>query len=166
MMRFFLLFIFILSILFVGELTAPVQVQFIVPFTEAIAHLSAGLIHLFDEKIISQGVEIINAEKGFAVSIQAGCNGIEAAIVLIAAMLAFPATWTSKLIGIVIGFMSVQILNILRIISLFYLGQWSYDAFNWAHLYIWQALIMLDVLVVFLIWLKYTPRAQNDDFAK
>ena len=27
--------------------------------------------------------------------------------------------------------------------------------FEWAHLYIWQALIMLDVFIVFILWIKY-----------
>jgi hypothetical protein len=48
-----------------------------------------------------------------------------------------------------------------RVISLFYLGQWDYQIFEWAHLYVWQALIMLDVLVVWLIWVRTLPRAQD-----
>ena len=51
----------------------------------------------------------------------------------------------------------VQVANILRIISLFYLGQWRMDAFEFAHLYLWQGLIMLDVLVVWLIWVRAMP---------
>jgi exosortase/archaeosortase family protein len=51
----------------------------------------------------------------------------------------------------------VQALNVLRVISLFYLGQWSASAFEWAHLYVWQALIMLDVLVVWLVWIRTLP---------
>ena len=33
--------------------------------------------------------------------------------------------------------------------------------FEWAHLYVWQALIMLDVLVVWLIWVRTLPRADD-----
>ena len=40
---------------------------------------------------------------GFAVSIEAGCNGVEATIVLVAAILAFPAPWKRKLVGLAIG---------------------------------------------------------------
>lgn len=161
MQRFFIVFILILMVLFFGELSLPIQTQIIMPFTETIAKISAWLVQRFDDKVIFRGVEIINTETGFAVSIQAGCNGIEAALTLIAAMLAFPASWRAKLIGIIIGFISVQLLNIIRIISLFYLGQWNLEIFNWAHLYIWQALIMLDVLVVFLIWLNAMPLAKT-----
>ena len=55
---------------------------------------------------------------------------------------------THVAIGLVAGVVAVQGLNIIRIISLFYLGQWNREVFEWAHLYVWQALIMLDVLVV------------------
>ena len=40
------------------------------------------------------------SSNGFAVSIEAGCNGVEATIVLIAAMLAFPAPWKHMLVGL------------------------------------------------------------------
>jgi exosortase/archaeosortase family protein len=53
----------------------------------------------------------------------------------------------------------VQGLNIVRVISLFYLGQWSIDVFDFAHQYVWQALIMLDVLIVWLLWVRTLPRA-------
>ena len=60
------------------------------------------------------------------------------------------------------GILAVQGLNVVRVISLFYLGQWNYQVFEWAHLYVWQALIMLDVLVVWLIWVRTLPREPGD----
>jgi exosortase H (IPTLxxWG-CTERM-specific) len=92
------------------------------------------------------------------VTILAGCNGIEAMIVLLAAIVAFPAPWKHKLIGLIVGVAAIQVLNLVRIVSLFYLGQWSPTAFEWAHLYVWQVLIMLDALIVFLVWLRSLPR--------
>ncbi len=158
MLRFFIVFLLIQGVLFAAELLRPVQEYLIVPFTSTIARLSAWIVHLFDDRVISYGVIIRNVDNGFAVSIQAGCNGVEASIVLIAAMLAFPAPWKHRLIGIAVGFLTVQLMNLLRIISLFYIGQWDKTAFEWAHLYIWQALIMLDVLIVFLVWLRFLPK--------
>jgi exosortase H (IPTLxxWG-CTERM-specific) len=73
-------------------------------------------------------------------------------------MLAFPAPGKHRVIGILAGLCAVQALNIVRVISLFYLGQWNIKAFEWAHLYLWQALIMLDVLIVWLIWIRTLPR--------
>ena len=53
---------------------------------------------------------------------------------------------------------AVQAANLLRVISLYYLGQWNMEAFEFAHLYLWQALIMLDVLVVWLLWIRAVAR--------
>ena len=72
-----------------------------------------------------------------------------------------PSPFKSKIIGFVIGFFAIQALNLVRIISLFYLGQWSMVAFEWFHLYLWQALIILDALVVWLIWLRTLPRPER-----
>lgn len=157
MLRFFILFIVILVTLFAAELTQPVQSAVILPWTEALVRISVGLITTFDSHVAAFGKILQSTANGFAVSVEAGCNGIEAAIVLIAAMLAFPAPWKHRLIGIVVGLSAVQMLNIVRVISLFYLGQWNMKAFEWAHLYLWQALIMLDVLIVWLVWIRTLP---------
>ena len=113
-------------------------------------------MQLFDGSIISHDRILQSSTSGFGVSIEAGCNGVEAAIILIAGMLAFPSSLKLKLAGI--GIVAVQGVNLLRIISLFYLGQWNYQAFEFAHLYLWQALIMLDVLVVWLLWIRAVAR--------
>jgi exosortase H (IPTLxxWG-CTERM-specific) len=157
MVRFFILFVVILVTLFAAELTPPLQSAVVLPWTEALVRICAGLIMLFDSHVVAFGKILQSTSNGFAVSVEAGCNGIEAAIILIAAMLAFPAPWKHRVIGILAGLSSVQALNIVRVISLFYLGQWNGQAFEWAHLYLWQALIMLDVLIVWLIWIRLLP---------
>ncbi len=162
MIRFFLLFLLIQAVLFGGELTAPAQAYFVMPWTNFLATISAGLVKFFDPNVLVIGKVVQSTSNGFAVSIEAGCNGVEATIVLVAAMLAFPAPWKNKIIGLVIGVIAVQGLNIVRIISLFYLGQWNYEVFEWAHLYVWQALIMLDVLIVWLLWVRTLPKGKRD----
>ena len=157
MLRFFILFIVILVTLFAAELTQPVQSAVVLPWSAALVHISVGLITLFDSHVAAFGKILQNTTNGFAVSVEAGCNGIEAAIVLVAAMLAFPAPWKHRVIGILAGLSAVQVLNIVRVISLFYIGQWNMKVFEWAHLYLWQALIMLDVLIVWLVWIRMLP---------
>lgn len=142
--------------MFALELTPPGQ-TLVHPWAALLAGFSASLIAPFDPGIVSYGNVIQNPANGFGVAIEAGCNAVEACIVLAAAMLAFPAPWRHKLPGLALGMVAVQAVNILRIISLFYLGQWRMDAFEFAHLYLWQGFIMLDVLVVWLIWMRAMP---------
>jgi exosortase H (IPTLxxWG-CTERM-specific) len=158
MIRFFILFLVLQAGLFGFELTPWAQEWFVVPWTSRLAAISAGIVKIFDSDVLAQGKVLQSVSNGFAVSIEAGCNGVEATIVLVAAILAFPASWKHKLIGLIVGIVAVQGLNIVRVISLFYLGQWNFNAFEWAHLYVWQALIMLDVMVVWLLWVRTLPR--------
>jgi exosortase H (IPTLxxWG-CTERM-specific) len=159
MVRFFVWFLVLQAALFGLELTPWAQQWFVIPWTNTLAAISAGIVTLFDPQVLANGKVLQNTRNGFAVSIEAGCNGVEATIVLVAAIFAFPASWKRKLIGLAIGIIAVQGLNIVRVISLFYLGQWNFSVFEWAHLYIWQALIMLDVMIVWLLWVRTLPRA-------
>jgi len=160
MIRFFVLFTVLLVGLFTLEILQPAEEYVILPFTSFIADVSVWILQMFDDSVESYKNVIRNSVTGFGVRIERGCNGVEAVIILFAAIFSFPAPFKNKMIGFVIGFFAIQILNLVRIISLFYLGQWNQVAFEWFHLYLWQALIILDALVVWLIWLRTLPQAK------
>jgi exosortase H (IPTLxxWG-CTERM-specific) len=174
MLRFAVLFVVYLGTLFFLNVLKPVQDHVITPFTSGLAWICTSLIHLFDSAAQVSG-KVISSGTGWAVSIEPGCNGVEAVIILASAVFAFPAPWKHRLIGFIAGFFAIQGLNVVRIISLFYIGLWEHNKcmalppgtechttwFDWFHLYLWQALIILDALVVWLIWLRYLPRDQG-----
>ena len=158
MYRFIAVFLVCLLVLFALELWQPVQDGAIMPFTSGIAHVSVWIMQMFDHGVVARGNDILDANTGGGIEIVAGCNGVEAVLILVSAILAFPAPWKNKLIGIALGFLAIQTLNLVRIISLYYLQRWSMAWFDWFHLYLWQALIILDALVFWLIWLRWLPR--------
>ena len=157
MPRFLAIFVLLLALAFGLELTPWAQTFVVVPWTDTVARVSGALMRTFDASITTSGNVIGSSISPFAVAIEAGCNGVEASLVLVAAMLAFPAPWQHRLAGIAIGVATVQVLNVIRVVTLFYLGRWNVHVFEWAHLYVWQALIMLDVLIVWVIWVKMAP---------
>ena len=160
MLRFFLIFLGSQLLLFGVELMQPVQQHVVLPWTAFLAKLCVMLVTLFDANAAAMGKVLWNPTTGFGVSIEPGCNGIEACIVLFAAVVAFPTDLWHKVWGLLLGFLAVQGLNVVRVISLFYLGQWNDTAFRVAHEYLWQGLIMLDVLIVWLLWVRRaSPRA-------
>ena len=156
--RFLVVFSIVLTVLFYVELLNFVQNSVVMPWTEFLAFFSASILHLLDSTVHSYGVLIINNQTGNGVKIEPGCNGVEAFIVLVAAILAYPSQWYDKLQGIVIGFFAIELLNVVRVMTLFYLSQWDKSIFEFAHLYLWQALIMLDALIFWLIWLRLLAR--------
>ena len=165
MLRFAILFSVLVVALFAAELT-PLGQQFVVdPWTALVARTASAAMGSFDPGVFAVGPTIVQATNGFAVTILAGCNGIEAMIVLAAALLAYPAPLKHKLLGLAAGIVAIQALNLVRIGSLFYIGQWNREVFEWAHLYAWQVLIMLDALIVWLLWLKTLPASSPSRFA-
>jgi exosortase H (IPTLxxWG-CTERM-specific) len=159
MRRFFLVFVSLQLLLFAIELTQPVQFYLILPWTALLARGCVTIVTLFDSHAAAVGKVLWNPATGFGVSIEPGCNGIEACIILFAAIVAFPSSWKHRAWGLSLGFVAVQLLNMIRVISLFYLGQWNADMFRIAHEFLWQGLIMLDVLVVWLLWVRASPRS-------
>ncbi len=158
MARFFLLFLGLQLTLFGVNMLAWVQQHVVLPWTALLARACVALVMVWDSQAAAAGKVLWNMQTGFGVSIEPGCNGIEACIVLAAAVLAFPARWQHKLWGLAVGMFAVQGLNVVRVISLFYLGQWNMAVFDFAHEFLWQALIMLDVLVAWLLWVRVAGR--------
>lgn len=156
--RFLFVFLIVQAILFTVELLQPIRDTVINPFTASLAWISGKLMAIFDSQVHTQGIYIQSLRNDFILRIEAGCNGVEPMIILTAAIVAFAATFKQKLIGLVLGFVGIQGINIIRIISLFYIGQWSMVAYEWAHLYIWQALILIDAFVIWILWVRYLHR--------
>jgi exosortase H (IPTLxxWG-CTERM-specific) len=84
-----------------------------------------------------------------------GCSGADATFILVSAILVYPTSIRAKLLGVAVGFIAVQGLNVIRIITLYQLNIYSEQLFGFAHAYLWQGLLMLDVLVFLLLWLRW-----------
>lgn len=161
MLRFSIIFIILFLSLFGLEIYGPVREAVILPFTSGIASFCSWLVQIFDPNVIAESDKLKDKATGIGIQIAPGCNGVEALIIMFSAIVAFPSPWLYKLKGIALGFIAIQGLNTVRIISLFYLLQWDRAWFDWFHLYLWQALIILDALVVWLVWLRYLPKNKS-----
>ena len=149
--RFVFLFILIGSVVYGLIHIALIREHLIVPFTVGITQFSAWLIQLCGGQVWLYSNTL--SMPGFALQILDSCNGLEASIILWAAILAFPAPWSYKFKGLIIGTLAIQSLNILRIISLLYLGAYQEEWFDGIH-QLWSFLMMLDIVIVFLIWIR------------
>lgn len=127
-------------------------------FSRALVWLSHGLIGMCGGRTILQGA-ILRAPGGFAVEMRDGCNAVNVTILLWAAVLAFPAPWKLKAWGLAGGSLVIQVLNLVRFVTLFYIGQYSRTWFDFAHGYLWECLLVLDTLVVFWLWVTRVFRA-------
>lgn len=121
-----------------------------------LATASAHLIRLFGGVCVQTAAVLSNPARSFALEVRDGCNGVNVVVLLWAAIVAYPSNWRWKLVGLGGGLTAIQLLNLLRLISLFYLGQYSAPLFEFAHLYLWETLIILDAIVVFRFWSRGT----------
>ena len=132
-------------------LTPPVRVADL-HFSRMLVQVSHLLIRCFGGHAAARGTVLETATGNFAVEMQDGCNGVNVTILLWSAILAFPASWKKKGLGLTAGTLLILALNTVRFISLFYLGQYSWSWFEFAHVYLWESLLMLDTLFIFGVW--------------
>lgn len=135
-----------------GFLLTPFARPAVARFSTGLVSVSRTLIGVAGGRATAAGTVLSSPANGFAVEMKDGCNGIDVMVLLWSAVLAFPATWAMKAVGLLIGSAAIQGVNFLRFISLFYLGQYNTALFEFAHLYLWETLIMVDALVVFWLW--------------
>ncbi len=153
MKRFLLFFIGALAAgIFVLTLP-PVKHVVSEPWGTVLAAATHWLVSLWDGEISQTGNVLRDARTGFAVSVDAECNGVDAVVVLWAAIIAFPATYLRRALGLLLGLVLIQSLNLIRIMSLLYLGSWNQAVFTWVHHNLWQGLMILGVMLTFMLWL-------------
>ena len=156
LVRFFVL----LLVLYTLTVLKPVDAHVIAPFTRGLTAVSASILNAMGEGVTRNGTII--AGGGFAVDIKNGCNGVEAMLFLCAAMLAFDAPLKMRIAGILLASFGVQLLNLIRIVTLFLLGRHRREWFETFHLAIWQSVIFGAAVLMFIIW---TSRVQRQNAA-
>jgi exosortase/archaeosortase family protein len=96
----------------------------------------------------------------FAFQIVDICTAIMPMMIFTAAILAFPSRLIEKILGLGLGMIGIFIINEVRLISLFYIGIYAPAIFDTTHLLVWQSLMILFALGLWLLWAyKYVRTA-------
>jgi exosortase H (IPTLxxWG-CTERM-specific) len=149
-------FVLLLIVFYLIVASRPVNDAVIVPFTAGIASVSGRILAGIGEPIRVTGTVIHSGT--FSVNIENGCNGVETALLLAAAVLAFPAGWRQRLIGFLLGFVAIQVLNLIRVVSLVWIGTHRPALFDSSHTVIWQSAVVLFGVLLFLFWASRQTR--------
>ncbi len=123
------------------------------PLALAFAAVSGFILNLLSLKATTSGT-VLQVE-GFAARIDDVCTGIFVVAIYISAVMAYPSRAKEKLKGILLGASVILSLNLIRVVSLMYIGRYFPSFFEVAHLLIWQSLIIFAAL---LIWIYWTER--------
>lgn len=123
-------------------------------YTRALVRITAALLSALHVPSSCSG-SIIHLP-AISLDVRFGCNGLEAVMIYAVAILAFPASWKRKIAGITLGFLIIQVINILRIVGLAYAGVYFRDIFHYIHLYVAQGIMIAIALGTFFMYLAFT----------
>jgi exosortase H (IPTLxxWG-CTERM-specific) len=121
------------------------------------AELVYEVLRLFSDKARLEGRGIVFFDH-FPVAIIDECTGVYEAVLLSAALLAFPASWGKTAIGFLLGLPLIYALNLARIVLLLCVGRWLPGAFELMHVYFWQVTMIAMVSGLWLAWVIWVVR--------
>lgn len=123
------------------------------------ATLSTEILNVFGEDANTYGTSI--RSKRYSVDIRHGCDAIEPSALFLAAVLAFPAPLRSKIPGLIIGTLVLAIINLTRIVTLFYTGIYFPKWFQTVHVDVWQPVFILLSLTLWVLWAWWATKDPN-----
>jgi exosortase H (IPTLxxWG-CTERM-specific) len=152
-LRFLSLFALIFGVCyFIFGILEGVRNGLIKPYTALIAKSIAAVINLFGAGAIADGTVVQSAN--FSLNIAMGCDGVEATCLFLAGVMAFPTTWRARLIGLAIGIPLIQLINLARLVGLFYAGIYLPSMVEQIHVYVAQSIVILLSTAILIYWLE------------
>jgi exosortase H (IPTLxxWG-CTERM-specific) len=124
----------------------------LVPFLSFNARVSSFVANLFGGSAAADGVILSSGGNSYELIVE--CTSIIPTAILISAVLAWPSSLTQKFIGIAMGSAALFLVNIVRILTLLYVGSAFPDFLDIAHFYVWQALLVLLTVGLWLLWVS------------
>jgi exosortase family protein XrtM len=154
--RFFLLFIlFFILLQSLYTLTRPYTTDLIV-YRLSAGISSSAINWMTPEEETTHEYDLILSKKEPVVLIGQSCDGMVGLLLLVCAMLAFPSGWKRKGLGVLISIPCLTLINILRIMTLYYLYKYHRGSAQLVHLYVWQPVYIFSAVLFFFIWIPRT----------
>jgi exosortase H (IPTLxxWG-CTERM-specific) len=141
-------------------LALPVYIGFLEgPASIAIARATGFVLRVFGTKVQVAGAVV--SSSAFSMEVIAACTGVYATIIYLAAVLAFPCRLSRKVLGVAFGVPTILAVNMVRMVSLFYIGMALPQHFEVAHLFFWQALMIIAAVLTWLFWAQRMAHART-----
>jgi exosortase family protein XrtM len=104
------------------------------------------------EHVVVNGTELTSPSVSF--SVVSGCEGMGGVLLIISAICAAKVRLRGKLTGVLYGVTFIYLLNILRIVGLYYVMRYYNTAFNFAHYFVGQTIIIVLGCAFFVLWIS------------
>jgi exosortase family protein XrtM len=136
------------------------HIYFLIPdqtYSDVIYHygvvlLCADLINAFapPEQVAAVQNHLISAHADL--QIIRGCDSAGVLFLMISAVLAFPAKWSKKPLGLLLGIALIYCLNIVRVTGIYFLVAYHQEWFEFVHVYLAPALMTIVAFIFFAWW--------------
>lgn len=147
------LYLFLASLLFsVGNLH-----ESLVPVQRFLAASAGGGANLAGADATVDGT-IIRTDHA-ALDINHECTGVFVLLVYTMFVMAYPAPWRSRLTGAATGWLTLNVVNVLRLILLTVIASRKPDWFAYFHEYFFQGLFIALLAILASIWTEQVRRA-------
>jgi exosortase/archaeosortase family protein len=119
------------------------------------AQLAGLVLRVFDSGVRVVGNDLVGQ---VSLTVAKNCDAMDVSLLFTAAVIAFPARWSRRLTGIAVGVLSLTIVNVLRIASLYYVDLRWPSAFEAIHAEVWPLAIVAVAAGAFLAWSRWAQR--------
>jgi exosortase H (IPTLxxWG-CTERM-specific) len=121
-------------------------------YLETLAAMSAWILEQMTTGIKLRGT-IIHGDL-FSVQIAPGCDAYRICALLGSAILAFPARWKTKAIGLFFGLLWLNSLNFVRIVGLYFIGAYWHEHFQDSHEVYFPIFLICMTIAAWMIWVR------------
>jgi exosortase/archaeosortase family protein len=116
------------------------------------ARLAGLVLRVFDSGVRVVGNDIVGRT---SLTVAKNCDAMDVTLLFSAAVVAFPAPWRRRLVGIAAGVAALTIVNVLRIASLYFVDLRWPSAFETIHAEVWPLAIVALAAGAFLGWSRW-----------
>lgn len=156
LIKFFGIFISVVAVYYLLVSFYPSAIDF---YINATAGISASILSIIGIESYAQSNIIISDE--MIISLAFGCEGSEPIVLFIAAVSAFPTNLKKKIIGGITGVFLLYVLNIIRIILLYFIGLSEAFDFDLFHVIIFPVIFIIISILFFIGWLKWQNKTRS-----
>ena len=157
-MRFILVFGAFLAAFYAISLTPFAENRLWPAYLEINAQISGAVLRALGETAHVDHRAIFSSRA--LVLIERGCDAIHPSALFVAAVLASPVPWLAKLPGILLGTLALMVINLFRIVSLFYVKIHFPAAFEVMHVEVWQAVFIFLAVFLWALWAVWALRGK------
>ncbi len=141
----------VVAVLLVMELVPSLQ-QLLDPVNLLLAQAVEALVTRMGMAVTRSGTVLMHPD-GFGYRIDYVCSGFRPFVLIAITILFVRATWAQCTVGILIALVGIEVINVGRLVHLYWLGVHWPEAYSVAHEVVWNVVAVLAVLAYLGTWL-------------